>query len=380
MPGRRARPACLGNAANPAVWRVRQRAVRTAQHDPDLRGIRAPLSAAQEAVLWEDAVEASDVALASTAAAAALAGEAWALAHRWQIADRLRHYAMTEDTRLFAAWASDYQQRVEVLGAIDQARLPDAVRTLVDAGTLRAPAEALLVGFDELTPQQTALFNALASAGCRCDHDERQNRAGAVHRIEATDERDELERMADWVAHCLAKDPGCAHRRRRARPGVASRCGFTGAGRGAGAWSAAGAGGSPAAVQRIAGPATGRAAARCDRAAGIAPGRRRDRIRRCLGAAALALFADRDPQRRATDSTSSGGSGRPAPPRSTAWSRLRVKWARVRGHRPAPPSKACRRGACGSVAGRGDLVRVDVTADRSIARRRLSRRRAARLD
>jgi ATP-dependent helicase/nuclease subunit B len=179
-----------------------------ARHDPALTGVRAPLSDGQEKALWEAVVADSDVPLASTTAAAELAAEGWALAHQWQIADRLRYFALTEDTRVFAGWASEFERRVETIGAIDQARLPDTVRELVDKGELRGPAEVILAGFDELTPQQAALLKTFEARGSRCDLLSEAHARGRQRRAEASDGRDEVERMADWAAGCLAANPG----------------------------------------------------------------------------------------------------------------------------------------------------------------------------
>jgi probable DNA repair protein len=179
-----------------------------AQHDPSLTGLHAPLAPAQVQALWEAVVEASDVALASPAGAAQLAAEAWSLAHHWQIADRLRHYALTEDARLFAEWMAGYLRRTERIGATDQARLPDVVRTLASEGSLATPAEVLLAGFAEPTPQQAALFQALASRGARLELLANERPAGDCRRLEAGDAGEELERMADWVAARLRANPG----------------------------------------------------------------------------------------------------------------------------------------------------------------------------
>jgi ATP-dependent helicase/nuclease subunit B len=99
-----------------------------------------------------------------------LASEAWALAHEWRIVEQLRHCALTEDTRAFVSWAASYAKRVEALGALDPARLTDAVTTLVRDGRLSVAGEVLLVGFDELSPQQSALFESFAARGSRCEH------------------------------------------------------------------------------------------------------------------------------------------------------------------------------------------------------------------
>ena len=178
-----------------------------ALHDPALTGVRAPLTSAQELALWEAVVEASDVPLASPAGAAELAAQAWSLAHQWQVADRLRHYALSEDTRVFAGWASEYERRVERLGATDQARLPDEVRGFVSGDVLVAPAEVLTVGFAEPTPQQSALFEALAARGTRLEAVMDARDQGDCRRLEGVDARDEIERLADWVVARLAANP-----------------------------------------------------------------------------------------------------------------------------------------------------------------------------
>jgi probable DNA repair protein len=177
-----------------------------AQHDPSSTGVRAPLAPAQEQALWDTVIDASDVPLASPGAAAQLAAEAWLLAHQWRIVDRLRHFALTEDTRVFVDWAREYEARVERIGAIDQARLPDAVAKLAGDGRLALPAEVVLAGFDEPTPQQRALTDALAARGTRVGWHEAVGTPGECRRLVAADVRDELGRMADWVADRLAGD------------------------------------------------------------------------------------------------------------------------------------------------------------------------------
>ncbi|MGB2817080.1 MAG: PD-(D/E)XK nuclease family protein [Burkholderiaceae bacterium] len=171
-----------------------------ALHDPVLAGVRAPLTATQEATLWESVVEASGLPLASPGAAAQLAAGAWSLAHQWQIADRVRHYAMSEDNRIFAGWAAEYARRLERFDATDQARLPDAVRALVVGDDLPVPSEVVLAGFPELTPQQDALFQALAGRGARVEAQREEPAQGDCRRMEAGDAHEELERMADWAA------------------------------------------------------------------------------------------------------------------------------------------------------------------------------------
>ena len=184
-----------------------------AQHDPALTGIRAPLAAAQEMRIWHAVVEASDLPLARPAAAAALAADTWMLAHQWRIADRLVHYAGSDDTRVFVTWAADYVRRVDDIGAIDSARLPDVLDELLLAGRIAPFAEVVLVGFDDFTPQQAAVVNALEGAGAKVERWAPVRLRGNLARAAVADARAEVEHMADWVAARLAANP-------RARIGV----------------------------------------------------------------------------------------------------------------------------------------------------------------
>jgi hypothetical protein len=108
---------------------------------------------------------------------------------------------------VFAAWAAEYERRVERLGATDQARLPGDVRELLRDGRLTVPAGLVLVGFDELTPQQGALVHALAEGGTGVERFDPPRVAGTCRRLAAPDASAELDAMADWVAGRLALNP-----------------------------------------------------------------------------------------------------------------------------------------------------------------------------
>jgi ATP-dependent helicase/nuclease subunit B len=184
-----------------------------AQHDPALTGVRTPLTPAQERSLWEAVVSDSELGLMSSAAAAALVANAWTLAHEWNVASRVRRYTSVADTRVFVNWADEYQRRVAAAGATDLARLPDIVREHVDSGAIAAPQHMVLAGFEETTVQQQRLFDALVARGALCERFEPAQHDVKPLRASCLDERDENEKMADWVAARLAADP-------RARIGI----------------------------------------------------------------------------------------------------------------------------------------------------------------
>ena len=81
-------------------------------------------------------------------------------------------------------------------------------------GALRLPPRIVLGGFDELTPQQSALLDALETAGCPHEqaHGDPAPRP-AIARTEHLDAADELRAAARWSRDRLAENG-------RARVGV----------------------------------------------------------------------------------------------------------------------------------------------------------------
>jgi probable DNA repair protein len=179
-----------------------------ALHDPDLNSVPVPLTLMQERALWESVVSNSEFGLLSSAAGAALAADAWLLAQQWNVAARVRRYTAVADTRVFVNWAAEYQRRVDAMQATDQARLPDVVRERVEAGIVGAPSHLLLAGFEEITPQQQQFLDALITRGTVCERYEPARHDATPLRAPCLDERDENEKMADWVATRLAANPG----------------------------------------------------------------------------------------------------------------------------------------------------------------------------
>jgi len=178
-----------------------------AQHHPALPDVRVPLSRVQERVLWEAVIADSGVGLLSPSVAAPLAANAWMRAHEWNIAARVPRYTAVADTRVFSAWADEYQRRVGAMRATDVARLPDVVRSYVESGAIPAPEQLVLAGFDHTTAQQQRLFDALKACGTVCKQFEPPRHDATPVRANCLDARDENEKMADWVAARLAANP-----------------------------------------------------------------------------------------------------------------------------------------------------------------------------
>mgnify|MGYP003858481501 CR=1 FL=1 len=170
------------------------------------------LTAAQQAALWEDVVRRSDAGavLLAVPETAALAASAWKSAHAWQLLASLRSADINEDAVAFRDWCGEYSRRCEREHHTDEARLPDLVITHAGHAALRKPKLLVAYGFDILTPQQRALFAALASAGVSvCSSAPSASRAGEARtsRLACAEARDEVRRAAAWARARLDSNP-----------------------------------------------------------------------------------------------------------------------------------------------------------------------------
>ncbi len=133
-------------------------------------GDRLLLSGAQEQRLWEEIIAASVAAeaaplAATVAATATAAAAAWRLAQGWGAEWESGEWEESEDTAAFRMWARRVQARCARQGWVTAAELGTLVAAGLRAGTARAPGQVWLAGFDELTPQQEELIEALRGAG-----------------------------------------------------------------------------------------------------------------------------------------------------------------------------------------------------------------------
>src|SRR5574340_1494736 len=158
------------------------------------------IKAAQELLLWEDAVRESGELL-EPAAAATGTQEAWALLHEWRLDLDAVENCGNDDARAFAGWARRVRGRCEASGWIEEARVPDYLRTALPP----LPGRVILAGFDELTPQQQDFIGACRAAGCGIETAAAPRTGmepGAV-RIAFPDAESELAAAARWARALL---------------------------------------------------------------------------------------------------------------------------------------------------------------------------------
>jgi probable DNA repair protein len=163
------------------------------------------LSDFQEQTLWEEVIRAADSEnpLLQVPAAARSAREAWQLLHAWKLSIPRSRESASEDVSAFARWAKAYGQRCASGNWLDSARLPDAVRNAIAAGRLAPPHSLILAGFDELTPQQDALLNAVRAAGVTVTPLTPADQTARTARVGYDDRRAEIHAAAAWARAAL---------------------------------------------------------------------------------------------------------------------------------------------------------------------------------
>ncbi len=194
-------------------WQSWLNSSHAALADAALAGAEPPpplLDPPRAQVFWEQLIAAAPGAeqLMQPAAAARLAADAWALSrsHGIDIA-RIRAQG-GPDAVAFAGWAEAYAARLAATGWLDPADLPDLIAAAIRERRLAVPARMVLAGFDELTPAQVAVLDALRAQGCAVsEHEFVTPGSGAPHRVALADAEAEVGAAARWARARLTANP-----------------------------------------------------------------------------------------------------------------------------------------------------------------------------
>jgi probable DNA repair protein len=127
------------------------------------------LDAQQAAQVWQDIIQEDAPALLQVAGSARLAQEAWGLVQGWRLSLPFDPLECNDDVLHFQRWAERFARECEKQGWLDEARLPARLIEAFGAGRITPPAHILLLGFEDWTPVQEALLEALAQRGTRVE-------------------------------------------------------------------------------------------------------------------------------------------------------------------------------------------------------------------
>jgi probable DNA repair protein len=165
------------------------------------------LRPSQEQALWEGIIEESPHSeyLLQIPATAASALEAWNLLHSWKLDPAAADWQGSQDTAAFLDWSTRFRQRSEEEGWLPGALLPDFLAQRFAGGGLRVPRHVLLAGFDEFTPQQQSLIDALRGCGSTVESLEPtpDSQRGRAVRVGFSDSEAEMLAAARWTRALL---------------------------------------------------------------------------------------------------------------------------------------------------------------------------------
>lgn len=158
----------------------------------------------QEESLWEQAIAADGGGeLLQPGAAARAARRSWNLLHAWRLPRNSPAWNATPDAAAFAAWAREYEGRVDDAGRVDRARLMDAIKPR-DLGHVRT------FQLDDIEPAAALLVERLEAAGTHFEILPARTRSAPGEALLAccADGEQEIERAADWAFETLRANPG----------------------------------------------------------------------------------------------------------------------------------------------------------------------------
>src|ERR1700678_99359 len=162
------------------------------------------LDAAQEQMLWEQIIRESPAgaSLLQIPETARQCVETWRLiaAYRLPVGGS---FEASEDWAAFAGWSREFQRRCRLNRWLESTRLSDFLREKMAVDELSRPIAVFLAGFDEMTPQQAELFEALGPWRAI----EKQAYSPSIERRKLRDSSTEIRGAAAWARVLLESDP-----------------------------------------------------------------------------------------------------------------------------------------------------------------------------
>jgi len=169
------------------------------------------LNSQQQQWVWQKIVTESSFAegFLQPAAAAARAYDAWKIMRQWQLESFPEDLWLNSDAFAFQSWVKTFQQQCTKHNWLDATRLEGYLLNEVSRWATHSAAKLCLLGFDELTPAQEALLEAMKGAGCEITHvieavETSQN--AEIISTNYADTRHEIKAIAHWLREELNQD------------------------------------------------------------------------------------------------------------------------------------------------------------------------------
>ncbi len=169
------------------------------------------LNSQQQQWVWQKIVAESSFAkeFLQPAAAATRAYDAWKIMRQWQLESFPEDLWLNKDAFAFQSWVKTFQQQCKKHHWLDAASLEGCLLNDVSQWASSSAAKLCLVGFDELTPVQEALIEALKQETCEIKQlieAAETNQSIEIIRTNYADTRQEIKAIAHWLREQLNLD------------------------------------------------------------------------------------------------------------------------------------------------------------------------------
>ncbi len=167
------------------------------------------LSSHQERHIWWEIFweYAGDFSLRVTNETVTRIMDAWQMLHAWHIPLQAADFDYNADSKLFWKLLQAFEARCQENGWLSFAALPKILQDCLQQNRVQWSDELVLLGFDELTPQQLSLLHAVARTGCRPQWLQLSGESARVGKIGCTEERSEIRLAACWIRQRLEANP-----------------------------------------------------------------------------------------------------------------------------------------------------------------------------
>jgi ATP-dependent helicase/nuclease subunit B len=168
------------------------------------------LSAAQEHFVWERIIDADAGArgLFQIPATAAAAASAYELASAWRLPLNRTDCEGFEDAAAFIRWAAAYEDTLERRIWRCEAQIPGELTLIFQERRMPFPSRLFYAGFDEATPSEQRLMDALSQVGCRIEAAPiKAPESPRRVRVAVPDAAAELDAAAAWARERVASNP-----------------------------------------------------------------------------------------------------------------------------------------------------------------------------
>lgn len=168
------------------------------------------LNHAQEHAIWRSIIGADPElkeTLRSPDSLAEMASEAWRLVARYNAQKRLRGNWGGFEARALERWVTEFERRCRIERWLSSASLENTLRTFVPQGRVSVAQDIALVGFDELSPAQQGLVEAVTESGARVETISLAVEPDRRILVRAEDEQQEIAAAARWARRWLEEHP-----------------------------------------------------------------------------------------------------------------------------------------------------------------------------